>query len=123
VFCGTIGRSGSVLERDGVGMVGDKDSAAELKRRADTLRDAARRARTAAAGLGPYLDGPAKKASATGADQIWKGPWAESTTSTLRSRSSTLQTMATDLLADAKRWGSEADKLDERAKQAGKDAH
>ncbi|SDN53601.1 hypothetical protein [Actinacidiphila guanduensis] len=100
--------------------MGDDDSAAELRRRAGVLRDAARRARNAAAGLGTYLDGPVKKASATGKDQIWKGPWAESTTKTLSSRSSTLHTMAADLLADAKRWVTEAGRLEDRAKDADK---
>ena len=84
------------------------------------LASAAQRARTAAQGLGTYLDSEVTRAGATGKDQIWKGIYALSVAATLSQRRSTLQTMASDLVADAARWGTEADKLDERAKQAGK---
>jgi hypothetical protein len=94
------------------------ESAKELKQRAETLRDAARRARQAASGLGSYLDGPVKKATATGKDRIWTGSWAEETTTALQARGSTLHTMASALLTDAKRWVTEAEKLEERAKHA-----
>ncbi|MEV8569339.1 hypothetical protein AB0436_27775 [Streptomyces sp. NPDC051322] len=100
--------------------MGDTDTSAELKRRAETLRSAARRARTAAHGLGTYIDSEVKQAAGTGKDRIriWQGPFADSTTSTLQQRSRALRKMADDLVADAKRWDSEARHLDDRASHA-----
>ncbi|MFE2379456.1 hypothetical protein [Streptomyces sp. NPDC059398] len=100
--------------------MGESETPAELKKRAETLRSAARRARTAAHGLGSYLDKEAKKAAGRGKGrtEIWRGPYAESTTAKLQLHSRTLHTMANDLVADSRRWDGEARNLDERAKHA-----
>ncbi|WP_406068774.1 hypothetical protein OG372_12650 [Streptomyces sp. NBC_01020] len=102
--------------------MGESETAAELKKRAETLRSAARRARTAAHGLGSYLDNEVKQAAGSGKDRItiWEGPYAELTTAKLQAHSRTLHTMASDLVADARRWDSEARNLDERANHAAK---
>lgn len=102
--------------------MGESETAAELRGRAETLRSAARRARTAAHGLGSYLDNEVKQAAGTGKGRIaiWKGPYAESTTAKLQLHSRTLRRMASDLVADARRWDSEARNLDERTKHAAK---
>ncbi|WP_328538153.1 hypothetical protein [Streptomyces sp. NBC_00344] len=100
----------------------EADSSAELKNRAETLRSAARRARTAAHSLGTYLDSEVKQAAGTGKGRIaiWKGPYASSTTATLQQRSRALHKMADELVADARRWDNDARDLDERAKHAAK---
>ncbi|MEU8590989.1 hypothetical protein AB0C59_28885 [Streptomyces sp. NPDC048664] len=90
------------------------ESPAQLKKRADDLRDCARRARTLAGSLGTFLDGAVKEATPT----IWKGPFAEASTATLGTRSTSLRSMAADLMADAGRWDTEAGRLDEEAAQA-----
>ena len=100
--------------------MGSADSAPDLRRRAETLREAARRARVAARGLGTYLDSVVRQATGTGTDEIWKGSYADSTSATLRQRSNSLHTMAGELLADAKRWDTAADTLDEHARHAAK---
>ncbi|MEU1627008.1 hypothetical protein ABZ746_17145 [Streptomyces sp. NPDC020096] len=64
-----------------------------------------------------------RQATATGKDTIWIGPYATDTTATLQQRKSSLGNMASDLLADAKRWETEADNLDDRAKAAGQGSH
>jgi hypothetical protein len=100
--------------------VGSADSQAEtpqqMLHRAQSLRACAGRARSIAAGLGPYLDSVAGKASAS--PPIWQGPYAQSTTAMLNQRKSTLHQMATDLLQDAGRWESEATRLEGEANQA-----
>ena len=95
----------------------DQESPAALSGRAETLRACARRARTAAQAMGGYLDGEVKAATGSGDALIWIGPYATDTTGTLQQRQSALQRMATELLADAKRWETEAGLLDERAKK------
>ncbi|MFJ7176756.1 hypothetical protein ACIQXA_10170 [Streptomyces massasporeus] len=95
------------------------DDAAELKKRAERLRDCAREARALARKLGPYLDDVVKKATPraaafrTGGDDgaIWQGPFADECTSKLQQRQRTLNSMATALLGDATRWESQADEL------------
>lgn len=99
------------------------DDAAELKRRAERLRGAAREARALARKLGPYLDDAVKKATPraaafrTGGDDgaIWQGPFADECTAKLQQRQRTLSSMGTALLGDATRWESQADELDRQA--------
>ena len=97
------------------------DDPAQLKRRAGNLREYARQARTLAQTLGPYLDGAVAKAtprtddpSAPGA-AIWTGPYADQCTATLTQRRSTLHSMASALMTDAKRWESAAADLEDQA--------
>lgn len=106
----------------------DGDDAAELKRRAAQLRNLAREARSIARRLGPYLDAAVKKATPratafrTGGDEgaIWQGPFADECTAALQRRQQTLNGMASSLLVDASRWESEADELDQQAKEKDK---
>jgi hypothetical protein len=106
----------------------DGESAAELKKRAERLRDCAREARAIARRLGPYLDDAVKKATPratafrTGGDEgaIWQGPFADECTATLQKRQNSLSGMASSLLADATRWESQADELDRQAKEKDK---
>ncbi|WP_328466064.1 hypothetical protein [Streptomyces sp. NBC_00448] len=95
----------------------DKESAADLRSRAQTLRSCATRARTAAKALGTYLDGEVKTATGVGPALIWVGPYATDTTSTLQQRQASLQRMASELLVDAKRWEGEAGHLEDRAQK------
>ena len=81
----------------------DKESPADLRSRAETLRSCAKRARTAARAMGTYLDGEVKTATATGEALIWIGPYATDTTATLQQHQSALQRMASELVADANR--------------------
>ncbi|UXY29194.1 hypothetical protein [Streptomyces sp. HUAS TT20] len=90
------------------------ETPAQLKKRADDLRECARRARTLAGSLGPYLD----KAVSQATPAIWKGPFADASTATLGARKSSLHSMASDLMADARRWETEASNLDDEARKA-----
>ncbi|WP_335981719.1 MULTISPECIES: hypothetical protein [Streptomycetaceae] len=92
------------------------ETPAQKKQRANDLRDCARDARTIAGSLGPYLDSAVAQANSG----IWKGPYAETTTAMLGSRKSTLHQMASDLVADAKRWENAAQTLED---EAAKGAH
>ncbi|OSP38930.1 hypothetical protein B7767_34345 [Streptomyces sp. 13-12-16] len=105
----------------------DADSGAELKKRAERLRECAREARTLARSLGPYLDGVVKKATpragsraGDGTDAIWQGPFADDCTARLQQRQRTLNGMGGALLADAARWENQADELDRQAKEKDK---
>lgn len=105
----------------------DADSGAELKKRAERLRECAREARTLARSLGPYLDGVVKKAaprtgSRAGDDKgaIWQGPFADDCTARLQQRQRTLNGMGGALLADATRWENQADELERQAKEKDK---
>ncbi|SNX63203.1 hypothetical protein SAMN06272735_5005 [Streptomyces sp. TLI_55] len=106
----------------------DGEDPAELKRRAAKLRDCAREARSIARRLGPYLDDAVKKATPRAAafridgdeGAIWQGPFADECTVTLQKRQSTLNGMATALLADATRWETQAEELDRQAKEKDK---
>ncbi|MGX1838057.1 hypothetical protein [Streptomyces diastaticus] len=103
----------------------DADSEAELKKRAERLRECARQARTLARGLGPYLDDAVKKATpraAAGAGKgaIWQGPFADECTTKLQQRKRTLNNMGTALMADATRWESQAEELDRQAEKTAK---
>ncbi len=103
----------------------DADGEAELKKRAEKLRECAREARTLARRLGPYLDDPVKKATpraATGDGKgaIWQGPFADECTAKLQGHQRTLNGMGTALLADATRWEGQADELDRQAKEKAK---
>ncbi|MER5598521.1 hypothetical protein [Streptomyces sp. NPDC002265] len=97
---------------------------AELKRRAEKLRECAREARSLARELGPYLDDAVRKATPraasfrTGGDKgaIWQGPFADESTATLQQRQRSLNRMGTALLADATRWEAQADELERQAK-------
>ncbi|MDT0613577.1 hypothetical protein [Streptomyces lancefieldiae] len=108
--------------------MGPSEDAAELKKRAEQLRECAREARTLARRLGPYLDDAVKKATPratgfrTGDDKgaIWQGPFADECTAKLQQRRHTLNGMGTALLADATRWESQADELDRQAKEKDK---
>ncbi|MFD5948871.1 hypothetical protein ACFWAZ_21785 [Streptomyces collinus] len=101
---------------------------AELKKRAERLRECAREARALARKLGPYLDNAVKKATPraaafrTGGDEgaIWEGPFADECTAKLQQRQRTLNGMGTALLADATRWESQADELDRQADEKNK---
>lgn len=90
------------------------ETSTQLKKRADDLRACARKARTLAGSLGPYLDNAVKQATPA----IWKGPFAEASTATLGARKSSLYSMASDLMADARRWETEASNLDHEAAKA-----
>ena len=107
--------------------MGYDDDPAQLKQRANTLRDQARQARTLARTLGSYLDGAVSEATprpdmgaedlVSGAQPaIWTGPYADQCTSTLSQRQSTLQSMADGLVMDAARWEKVATQLDDEAK-------
>lgn len=105
----------------------DADGAAELRKRAERLRECAREARALARRLGPYLDDAVKKAvpraasrAGNGADAIWQGPFADECTALLQQRQRTLNGMGGALLADATRWANEADELDRQAKEKDK---
>jgi hypothetical protein len=106
----------------------DGGNAAELKKRAERLRDCAREARAIARTLGPYLDDAVKKATPradafrTGGDEgaIWQGPFADQCTATLQQRQKRLNGMGSSLLADATRWESQAEELERQAKHADK---
>jgi hypothetical protein len=110
----------------------DQDDAATLRSRAKNLREAARQARSLAPKLGSYLDDVTKQASngindfvvrnSEWGSAIWHGPYAQQCTQALQKRRSTLQSMATALLADAKRWDAEATDLETKAKDADKKA-
>jgi hypothetical protein len=93
------------------------ETPAQLRKRADDLRECARKARALAGSLGPYLDNAATQAT----QGIWKGPFAEASTATLRARKGSLHSMAGDLMADARRWETEARNLDEEAAKAKSD--
>ncbi|KIZ15419.1 hypothetical protein [Streptomyces natalensis] len=92
------------------------DAPGELKKRAETLRSCARRARTAARAMGTFLDREVKQATGYGDGLIWSGPYATNTIATLKQRKADLQRMAADLTADAGRWEKEAERLEERAR-------
>ncbi|MFD9001860.1 hypothetical protein ACFV0T_12945 [Streptomyces sp. NPDC059582] len=104
------------------------DEAAELKKRAEKLRECAREARSLARRLGPYLDDAVKKATPradafrTGGDKgaLWQGPFADESTAMLQQRQRGLNGMGTALLADATRWETQADELDRQAKEKDK---
>jgi hypothetical protein len=99
----------------------DSGDAAELKKRAERLRDCAREARSVAGRLGRYLDDAVKKATPRGdKGAIWQGPYADQCTTALQKRQSSLSRLARSLLADAKRWESEATDLDRKAKDKDK---
>jgi hypothetical protein len=110
--------------------MGAKDAAdaAELKKRAERLRECAREARTLARSLGPYLDGAVKKAAPRAGDfragndanAIWQGPFADECTAKLQQRQHTLNGMGGALLADATRWENQADELERQAKEKDK---
>jgi hypothetical protein len=102
---------------------GNGDSAAELKKRAETLRSCAKRARTAAKGLHGFLDSEVRKATGSGDRLIWLGPFATDSTDTLLNRQKRLRKMADDLVTDAKRWETAAGHLEDRAKGAAKKGH
>ncbi|MFE1293184.1 hypothetical protein [Streptomyces sp. NPDC058731] len=90
------------------------ETPAQLKKRAEDLRECARRARRIAGTLGPYLDNAVKQATPA----IWKGPFAQRSTATLDARKGSLHSMAGDLMADAQRWETEARNLDDQAARA-----
>lgn len=90
------------------------ESAAQLKKRAETLRTSADRARHLAKKVGTFLDGAVKQ---TGSD-TWLGPYANTTTDTLKQRQGSLSRVAGALRAEAKRWDREAHDLEERASKA-----
>jgi hypothetical protein len=119
------------VERRGQ-IVGATDDAADLNRRAQNLREAARQARAIAKTLGPYLDDAVRKATpraddfvvGTGGDTaIWQGPYADQCTATLKARQSKLSSMANALVTDAARWESEATRLEGDAKTAKSNAN
>ncbi|MFI0939250.1 hypothetical protein [Streptomyces sp. NPDC021020] len=90
-----------------------EETPAQKKQRAADLRSCAARARTLASSLGGYLTTTVNQATAN--PPVWKGPYAEQTTATLTGEHKTLGEMAAGLLADAKRWVAEADRLDDEA--------
>ncbi|MFD7875313.1 hypothetical protein ACFV5G_14620 [Streptomyces sp. NPDC059766] len=92
------------------------ETPAQLRKRAEDLRECARKARALAGSLGGYLDNAVKQATPA----IWKGPFADTSTATLGARKKSLDSMAGDLMADARRWETEAHNLDEEAAKAAK---
>lgn len=92
------------------------ETPAQMKQRADGLRDCARRAVTIAKALGSYLEKPVGQANSN--PPIWTGPYAQATTVRLTQQQITLRTMADDLLADAARWQAEATRIDGDAAKA-----
>jgi hypothetical protein len=97
--------------------VSAEETPAQKKQRAADLRSCAARARTLASSLGDYLTSTVKQATA--GPPIWQGPYAQRTTADLAGSHRTLGTMANDLLADARRWTSEADRLEDEAAKDG----
>jgi hypothetical protein len=106
----------------------DGAEAAELRKRAERLRQCAKDARSIARRLGPYLDDAVKRAvprsgagkDGANKDAIWQGPYADQCTTLLKQRRSTLGSMAGALLADATRWDGQADDLERQAKEKDK---
>lgn len=101
----------------------DKDDAAQLKIRAQHLRECAKQARSAARALGTFLDGVVAKAVPRATDPakspgtaIWHGPFADQSTQALVGRHRTLRDMAAALMGDATRWENAASRLDDEAK-------
>src|SRR5689334_7973188 len=92
------------------------ETPAQMKLRAERLRDCARRAVTVAKALGSYLEKPVGQANSN--PPIWTGPYARTTTQHLTQRQITLRTMADDLLSDAARWQAEARRIDGDAAKA-----
>ncbi|ETK32707.1 hypothetical protein Mco01_15510 [Microbispora corallina] len=90
-----------------------------MRRRAHELRECARRARSIAEGLGPCLDQAVSLATAKDA---WQGWYAHEITGRLTDRQRGLRGMATQLVNDAGSWIAEADRLEQAADKAGKEA-
>ncbi|WP_031520013.1 hypothetical protein [Streptomyces sp. NRRL F-5123] len=97
--------------------MGSEETPAQKKQRAADLRTCASRARTLAGSLGGYLTTTVKQATAD--PPIWHGPYASQTTADLADRQKKLATMASDLLGEARRWVTEADRLDDEAAKSG----
>jgi hypothetical protein len=86
-----------------------------MKRRAQALREAARKAKAMASPLGTHVDQAVTSATEEG---VWHGPYAvESTRSLLRDQKN-LRELAADLVVSADSWIREADKLEAAAKAA-----
>lgn len=94
-----------------------EETPAQKKQRAADLRSCAARARTLSASLGGYLTTTVKQATAN--PPVWKGPYAQDTTRALTQHQQDLNQMASDLLNEAKRWVTEADRLDDEAAKDG----
>jgi hypothetical protein len=95
---------------------GQGETPEQMKKRADDLRECARKARRIAGALAPYLDGAVNQATPA----IWTGTYAQTSTATLADRRRTLREMANDLMQDAFRWENEARNLDDQADQGKK---
>jgi hypothetical protein len=96
-----------------------EESPESLRRRAHELRECARRARTIAETLGPFLDQAV--AAATEKD-AWQGRYARETTSRLQDHKRHLSGMANRLVMDAGAWIREAESLERQADTAQKAA-
>ncbi|MFD7512177.1 hypothetical protein ACFV5N_22965 [Streptomyces sp. NPDC059853] len=94
------------------------ESAAELRRRAEKLRECAREARRVAGVLDSYLSTAVTTAQSSD-PPLWKGPYAETTTEELAELQGSLRGMSEALTDDARRWDSAAARLDERADEEG----
>ncbi len=99
--------------------MGDEETAGSLRERAERLRECAREARDLCAEMDPLLDAPVETARQD-EPAVWRGPYAEHTTTRLGELRRTLREMAEALDADAGRWDSHADGLDDQA--AGRDS-
>jgi hypothetical protein len=86
-----------------------------MKKRAQALRAAARKAKALASPLGTHVDAAVTSATADG---VWHGPYAVDSTRSLREDQKSLRELAADLLASAESWIREAEKLEAEAKAA-----
>jgi hypothetical protein len=98
----------------------DPDESPEsLRRRAQELRECARRARMIAETLGPFLDQAVTTATTK---DVWQGWYARETTQRLKDRKRELNGMANQLVSDAAAWVREAEGLERQAEKAQKAA-
>ncbi|MEU7314765.1 hypothetical protein [Streptomyces sp. NPDC007083] len=84
----------------------------QARARAGRLRQHAAEARTLADSLGSTLATAVAKATADG---VWRGPYAERVTGTLRSRLGSLEGMADGLRGSAQGWEHQAGLLEQEA--------
>ncbi|GAA1636370.1 hypothetical protein GCM10009744_26790 [Kribbella alba] len=86
-----------------------------MKKRAQALREAARRAKALAPPLGTHID---KAVTSATADGVWHGPYAIESTRSLMQDQKNLRELAADLVVSADSWIREAEKLEADAKAA-----
>jgi hypothetical protein len=86
-----------------------------MKKRAQALREAARRAKALASPLGTHID---KAVTSATADGVWHGLYAIESTRSLLQDQKNLRELAADLVVSADSWIREAEKLEADATAA-----